>query len=112
MESMEKVLRCDCGFEARGEHEDGLVAEVQRHAWETHGMALSHDQALLLAFRAELDATSPPCRPVSEAGHDPSHDAMFDREEERELARRAELRVERAAEAAPVSMSKPEGGSA
>ena len=35
--------------------EDGLVAEVQRHAWEAHGMALSHDEALLLAFRAELD---------------------------------------------------------
>ena len=30
----------------------------------------------------------------------------------RELARRAELRVERVAEAAPVSISKPEGGSA
>ena len=30
----------------------------------------------------------------------------------RELATRAELRVERVAEAAPVSMSKPEGGSA
>jgi hypothetical protein len=56
---VEKVLQCDCGFEARAEHEDGLVAEVQRHAWEAHGMALSREQALLLAFRAELDATAP-----------------------------------------------------
>ena len=36
-------------------HEEGLVAEVQRHAWEAHGMTLSHDEALLLAFRAELN---------------------------------------------------------
>ena len=65
------MLQCDCGFEARAEHEDGLVAEVQRHAWEAHGMALSPEQALLLAFRAELDATGPPPRRASEAGHDP-----------------------------------------
>ena len=51
------MLHCDCGFEARAADEDGLVAEVQRHAREAHGMALSHDEALLLAFRAELDAT-------------------------------------------------------
>ncbi len=53
---MDKVLHCDCGFEARAADEDGLVAEVQRHAREAHGMALSHDEALLLAFRAELNA--------------------------------------------------------
>ena len=52
---MDKVIRCHCGFEARSEHEDELIAEVQRHASESHGMALSHDEALLLAFRAELD---------------------------------------------------------
>ena len=55
---MDKVLHCDCGFEARAEDEDGLVAEVRRHAREAHGMALSHDEALLLAFRAELNAPS------------------------------------------------------
>ena len=54
LEDVDKVLHCDCGFQACAEHEDGLVAEVQRHAWEAHGMALSHDEALLLAFRAEL----------------------------------------------------------
>ncbi len=53
------MLQCDCGFKARAEDEDGLVAEVQRHAREAHGMALSNDDALLLAFRAELDANPP-----------------------------------------------------
>jgi Protein of unknown function (DUF1059) len=57
---VDKVLHCDCGFEARAQREDGLVAEVQRHAREAHGMALSHDEALLLAFRAEPDANAPP----------------------------------------------------
>ena len=52
---MDKVLRCECGFEARASDEEGLIAEVRRHATETHGMALTHDDALLLTFRAELD---------------------------------------------------------
>ncbi len=80
---MEKVLRCDCGFEARAEDEDGLGAEVRRHAWEAHGMALTPHQALLLAFRAELDATELSCKPVGEGLQDPSHDVMSDLEEER-----------------------------
>jgi hypothetical protein len=80
---MEKVLQCDCGFEARAEHDDGLVAEVQRHAWEAHGMALSREQALLLASRAELDATPPTRKLDGEAVHDSSQEVMFDLEEER-----------------------------
>ena len=62
------MLHCDCGFEARAADEEGLVAEVQRHARDAHGMALSYDEALLLAFRAELDETAPltiPHRPIS-----------------------------------------------
>jgi hypothetical protein len=55
---MAKMLHCDCGFEARAADEDGLVAEVQRHAREAHGMALSHDEALLLAFRVELNSAA------------------------------------------------------
>lgn len=78
---MQKVLQCDCGFEARAEHEDGLVAEVRRHAWEAHGMALSPDQALLLAFRAELDATAPSRTTVGEAVRDSSQDVMTNGEE-------------------------------
>jgi predicted small metal-binding protein len=61
---VDKVIHCDCGFDARAEYEDGLLAEVQRHAWEAHGMALSHDEALVLTSRAELDAT-PSRNPVS-----------------------------------------------
>jgi hypothetical protein len=57
---VEKVLRCECGFEARGEHEDDLVAAVQSHARDAHGMALSRRDALLLAFRAELDLHDDP----------------------------------------------------
>ncbi len=53
------MLHCECGFEARAKDEDGLVAEVQRHARETHGMALSCDETLLLAVRAELNEEAP-----------------------------------------------------
>ena len=82
MESLEKVVRCDCGFEARAAHEDGLVAEVQRHAREAHGMALTPDQALLLAFRAELDATAPSRKTRWRSPPRPSHNAISDLEEE------------------------------
>ena len=58
MESRDKLLRCDCGFEARAEVESDLVAQVQRHAFEAHGMALSAEQALVLAFHAELGETA------------------------------------------------------
>ena len=67
------MLHCDCGFQACAEHEDGLVAEVQRHAWEAHGMALSHDEALLLAFHAELN---------ERAAHDPRETAALKEKEE------------------------------
>jgi hypothetical protein len=80
---MEKVVQCECGFEARAESEDGLVAEVRRHAWEAHGMALSPDQALLLAFRAELDATAPSRKPLREAAHDPPQSNSSDQKEVR-----------------------------
>jgi len=55
---MERVLHCDCGFDVRAEHEAELVAAVRRHAREAHGMALSHDEALLLAFRVQLSTPS------------------------------------------------------
>ena len=48
------MLQCDCGFEARAADEEELVAQVQRHARKAHGMDLSHDEALLLTFQAEL----------------------------------------------------------
>jgi predicted small metal-binding protein len=46
------VLDCECGFEASAEDEDGLVAEIRRHAREEHGMTLSLSEALLVASRA------------------------------------------------------------
>ena len=65
---MDRTLQCDCGFTARAEDEDGLVAEVQRHAYEAHRMTLSHDDAVMLAFRAELEAiplpTTKPATPT------------------------------------------------
>ena len=52
---MEKLLLCDCGFEARDDDEGQFVARVQRHARDVHGMQLSAEEVLQLAFRAELD---------------------------------------------------------
>jgi hypothetical protein len=66
MDSMEKVLRCDCGFEARAENESALVTQVQRHAVEAHGMPLSADEALVLASRAHLGETAWPREVASE----------------------------------------------
>jgi len=57
------MLQCDCGFEARAEQDDELVTAVQRHAWKAHGMTLSDDEALLLVFRAGLDAHGMPAVP-------------------------------------------------
>jgi hypothetical protein len=50
---MDKTLTCDCGYEARAGDDDALAAEAQRHAWQAHGMALSHQEALLLVVRSE-----------------------------------------------------------
>ena len=59
----ETVITCECGFDARAADEEGLVAAVRRHAAEAHGMPLSHDEALLLVFHAELaEATAIPAR--------------------------------------------------
>jgi Protein of unknown function (DUF1059) len=80
---LEKVVRCDCGFEARAGHEHRLVAEVQRHALEAHGMALSSKQALLLAFRAELNETTPLWAFIRRTATDPSEDGTSDRKEEK-----------------------------
>jgi len=66
---VDKVLHCHCGFEARAEDEDGLVAVVQHHAAEAHGMALSHDEALVLAFRVALDEEVPTAIPHKTTTH-------------------------------------------
>lgn len=45
---MERILRCECGYEARGT-EDAVVAAAQAHAWDAHGMELSVELARALA---------------------------------------------------------------
>ena len=66
---MDKTLTCECGFTARAPGDVGLATEVRRHAWEDHGMALSHDEALLLLFHAELaGATAIPTQPQTATG--------------------------------------------
>jgi hypothetical protein len=56
---VDKVLLCHCGFEACAADEEGLVVEVQRHAWEAHAMRLTAEDALLLALRVQLDPEAP-----------------------------------------------------
>jgi hypothetical protein len=46
---MERLLRCDCGFEVWADDEAELVARVQRHALEVHGMRFTRDEVLRLA---------------------------------------------------------------
>jgi hypothetical protein len=66
---VERVITCECGFDARAADEEGLVAAVMRHAAEAHSMPLSHDEALLLVFRAELAAQPTfPMRPRTATG--------------------------------------------
>lgn len=45
---IEMVVRCDCGFEARGT-EDKLVPLIQRHGREAHNMKVTREQALAMA---------------------------------------------------------------
>jgi Protein of unknown function (DUF1059) len=56
---VDKVLVCECGFEARAPDEEALADKVRRHASEAHGMTLSQDEALMLAFQAELYRDAP-----------------------------------------------------
>ena len=50
---METVLQCDCGFEASAANDVDLIARVQLHALEAHGMELSPDEVLRLLLLAE-----------------------------------------------------------
>jgi len=44
-----KTVRCDCGFIVRSGDDDKLVAELQQHARDDHGMSLSREQVLAMA---------------------------------------------------------------
>jgi predicted small metal-binding protein len=44
-----KIMQCDCGYVVRGETDDELVANVQKHAREVHDMDLTREQVLAMA---------------------------------------------------------------
>jgi predicted small metal-binding protein len=46
---MAKIIQCDCGYVARGETDDELVADAQQHAREVHGMEITREQVLAMA---------------------------------------------------------------
>ena len=46
---MTKVIRCLCGYTARSGSEEELVAAVQHHVREVHGMEITADQILAMA---------------------------------------------------------------
>ena len=52
---MDKPIRCHCGFEIGAESEKELVAAIRRHARRVHAMALTVEQALVIALRTELE---------------------------------------------------------
>jgi len=44
-----KIMQCDCGQVVRGETDDELVANVQKHAREVHDMEITREQILAMA---------------------------------------------------------------
>ena len=50
-DKIELVVRCDCGFETRGE-EVTLVPAVQKHGREAHNMEVTREQVLAMATPA------------------------------------------------------------
>jgi predicted small metal-binding protein len=53
-----KTVRCDCGFIVRSDDDDKLVADLQQHAHDDHGMNLSREQVLAMA-QPEPDPQAP-----------------------------------------------------
>jgi predicted small metal-binding protein len=46
--SVELIVRCDCGFEVRGEAAQ-LIPAVQKHGREAHNMQATPEQVLAMA---------------------------------------------------------------
>ncbi len=46
---MARVIHCDCGFTVRGETDDELLANAQKHAREVHDMDITLEQVLAMA---------------------------------------------------------------
>jgi predicted small metal-binding protein len=47
-DKLELIVRCECGFEARGT-ETQLVPAVQKHGREAHNMDATREQVLAMA---------------------------------------------------------------
>jgi predicted small metal-binding protein len=45
---VELIVRCECGFEARGQHAE-VIAAVQQHGREAHNMEATPEQVLAMA---------------------------------------------------------------
>jgi hypothetical protein len=41
--TMAKVVHCECGYVARGETDDELVADVQQHGHDVHNMDMTRE---------------------------------------------------------------------
>jgi predicted small metal-binding protein len=44
-----KVIKCDCGYVARGRNNDELARDAQKHVREVHKMEITREQALAMA---------------------------------------------------------------
>jgi len=44
-----KIMQCYCGHVVRGETDNELVANVQKHAREVHDMEITREQVLAMA---------------------------------------------------------------
>jgi predicted small metal-binding protein len=44
-----RIMQCFCGHVVRGETDDELVANVQKHAREVHDMEVTREQVLAMA---------------------------------------------------------------
>jgi len=44
----ELIVRCDCGFEARGSEQE-LIPVVQKHGMDAHNMKVTREQVLAMA---------------------------------------------------------------
>jgi predicted small metal-binding protein len=46
------IINCECGVVVRGESDDELVVNAQKHAREGHNMEITREQALAIAIPA------------------------------------------------------------
>ncbi len=58
---MERVLRCECGYETHGS-EASVVAAAQAHAWDAYGMELSTELARALTQSCPDGSEDKPAR--------------------------------------------------